>query len=717
MKVAIIYNKDMTGVINVFGMQNKEVYNPKTVKMVASALENGGHNVEIIDGNMHVIERLQNFMPKVIEGERLGMVFNMAYGIQGESRYTHIPSMLEMLGIPYVGSNPSGHALALDKVITKIIMQKNGIPTPDFWVFSSEKDDFINVTYPVIVKPKMESVSYGLKIVNNSAELKKAITYIVSEYNQQALVEQFIPGREFAIGILGNNPAETFPVVEINLAGDPWGIQTDEHKLHKPLQKICPADIPVELAQKMQKLCLDAFHALQLRDFSRVDIRLDKDDNIYLLEINSMASLGRTGSYVLGAEKSGYDYDALVNKILDVAVVRYFAGKNLLVEEVNNRMPLNIRIRSFIRGRQGHTLEMIKEITDTNTYVRNLEGVNKAGNFMRRQLSAIGFSHQVYPQVEIGHMLYFSNFDSGDSDILVLGNLDNSTKPNSHKYFRKTDQKFFGSGVWEHKGGLVAMLLALQSLRFTRHLRKAKINILLATDDTLQGKFSQNLIKSKSEQAKFIFSLHGASLTGGIVTSRSGAAVYKCSMNLKNTDSADNVAKAAYAFTKLVTAWSELTDFEKGIIIAPGEMHIESNITEPHAHGEVNLSVRFNDNEAAENIDKKIRSKIPTKFKELVHFQLEGSIRRPAMHSTEHVEQLWLRAKKLATRLDISLTKEHRWSSASLAFADNKRYMIDGLGPVGIKMHNNEEYILRYSVAERASLLAMLIYDIVTKGE
>jgi len=141
MKVAIIYNKDSTGVINQFGMQNKEKYNPKTVKLVAESLEKEGHNVRIAEGNMYLIEKLQEFMPRVIEGERMGMVFNMAYGIQGESRYTHLPAMLEMLGIPYVGSGPEGHSLALDKVITKIIMQKHGIPTPNFWVYSTGDED------------------------------------------------------------------------------------------------------------------------------------------------------------------------------------------------------------------------------------------------------------------------------------------------------------------------------------------------------------------------------------------------------------------------------------------------------------------------------------------------------------------------------------------------------------------------------------------------
>lgn len=197
MKVAIIYNKDMTGVINTFGMQNKEVYNPRTVKKVAHALEKGGHNVEVFDGNMNVIKNIQNFLPRVLEGEKLGMVFNMAYGIQGESRYTHIPSLLEMLGIPYVGSSPSGHALALDKVITKVVMQKAGIPTPDFWVFSTSDEEMGDVVYPVIVKPKMESVSFGLRVVHNEADLREAVRFIIDEFKQQALVEQFIRGREF----------------------------------------------------------------------------------------------------------------------------------------------------------------------------------------------------------------------------------------------------------------------------------------------------------------------------------------------------------------------------------------------------------------------------------------------------------------------------------------------------------------------------------------
>ncbi len=106
MKVAAIYNKPEvhpSDVINLFGPQTKERYNPATVELVAACLERGGHNVRVLEGNINVAEDLQNFMPRVIAGERPGMVFNMAYGIQGQSRYTHVPAMLEMLGVHYGG--------------------------------------------------------------------------------------------------------------------------------------------------------------------------------------------------------------------------------------------------------------------------------------------------------------------------------------------------------------------------------------------------------------------------------------------------------------------------------------------------------------------------------------------------------------------------------------------------------------------------------------
>ena len=186
MKIAVIYNrKDYTeqDVINFYGPQTREHYNKRTVDDIAPALEKRGHNVRTIDGNIHVADQLRDFMPKVISGEKPGMVFNMAYGIQGQSRYTHIPAMLEMMGVPYVGSGPQAHAVALDKVLTKIVLNQYKLPTPEFHVFSNAAD-VCEVRWPVIVKPKMEAVSMGLRVVDNLNDLKDAVAFLLKPTNR-----------------------------------------------------------------------------------------------------------------------------------------------------------------------------------------------------------------------------------------------------------------------------------------------------------------------------------------------------------------------------------------------------------------------------------------------------------------------------------------------------------------------------------------------------
>jgi D-alanine-D-alanine ligase len=714
-KVAIIYNKDMSGVINTFGIQNKEKYGTKTVSAVAAALESGGHNVEIIDGNMHVIESLQSFMPKVMEGERMGMVFNMAYGIQGESRYTHLPSMLEMLGIPYVGSTPSGHALALDKVITKIIMQKQGLPTPNFWVFSNPHEDIKGVEYPVIIKPKMEAVSFGLRVVHNETDMREAVKYIIEEFEQQALVEQFIRGREFAIGMVGNNPVEAFPILEINLKNDSDAIQSVDDKKYQPRDKICPASIPKEIYNEMVRLSIAAFKALQLRDFARVDIRMDNNNNIYLLEVNSMASLGKSGSYAYAAKVAGYDYKALVNKMLDVAAVRYFANSSLLLngDIKTSRIPFHVRIRGFLRGRQSAIENTLKRMVNYNTYVRNVEGVNTLGNLIKKELSPLGFSTESIPQVEVGNIVFLTNSDDGDCDILLLGNLDNGTRISKQEYYRENQQKLYGTGIWEHKGGLAVMIAAIQSLRFIRQLRKTKLGILLTCDDSLQGRFAKSIIMKKAQHAKYILGLHGAFLNGGIVTSRSGSAVYKCHMSLIDNSTAKNVALATGVFSRLIHAWTELSDEDSGLVISPHRLEIDSNITEPFAHGEVTLSVRFNDSEQMKLADEKLKKLVMRKkYRNILQFQLEGGVRRPSMLKTEGVDEIWQIIRNIAEKLDIRLREEHRWSSADISFIGDTKHKIDGLGPIGIKPPDKSEYILRHSLIERAALLAMTIIEL-----
>ena len=713
MKVAIIYNKDLSGVLNRFGMQNKEFYSEKNVKKVAKCLDQAGHNTTIIDGNMYVIERLQNFMPRTIDGEQMGMVFNMAYGIQGESRYTHLPSMLEMLGIPYVGSTPSGHALALDKVMTKVVWQNKGLPTPDFWVFSSPHEDLSDVNFPVIVKPKMESVSFGLKVVYDEEALKESIHFIITEFQQQALVEQFIPGREFAVGLLGNSPVEAFPVLEFDLEGDPDAIQTEEDKKKKPRQKICPADIPQDFAEKLTDLSRRAFQALELRDFARVDIRVDADNNIYLLEINSMASLGQNGSYVAAAKVAGYDYCALVNKMLDVAAIRYFSGPLLstLPDEKSRKLPLAIRLRTFLRGRQQNTETILEKLVNVDTHLRNIEGVNKATELIKSNLTQLNFTNEIYPQFEVGNLMFLTNSMTEELDYLLLLPVDDSVKMARHESFQATEHRLFGTGIWENKGGIVTCLSALQSLRFAKLLRKIKIGIFVITDSSISGKFSKTLISQKALKAKHVISLHGGNTDGSVITSRSGSASYAYNLKLIDSSCSENVALASAHFFKTISSVLEIGKNDQENVIAPYSTDFQSNIFKMAAYGSAKISVRFNTVEDFEKIDQRIRklTTLPRKFSKTLQSQLDGGITRQPLVANSSSKELFARLCRIAKSIDSTITEEHRWSSADICNIPLNMGKVDGLGPLGGFDKHKSEFIMRQSLVDRALLLALLL--------
>ena len=323
MKVAVVYNDRPIvpdDVINFYGTHTSEYYNEKTVSKVANALFKNGHEVRIINGNKNVISEIRNFMSDI---ETPGLVFNMAYGIQGTSRYSHIPSILEMIGVPYVGSSPETHSICQNKILTKIILKNYGILTPKYWHFKSTSSNLSKVKFPVMVKPVMESSSSGIHIAKDPEELSRFLYDVTHDFKQDALVEQFIPGREFTVSMIGNYPKiEILPIIEFDFGHDPLIIQTNKTKTKQLISKICPTHIPLEIEEKIKKTCLRIFEKLNLRDYCRIDLRLDSLGNLYVLEVNSMASLGIGGSLVKSGKTAGYNFTSLINHIFDVSVLR-----------------------------------------------------------------------------------------------------------------------------------------------------------------------------------------------------------------------------------------------------------------------------------------------------------------------------------------------------------------------------------------------------------
>jgi len=721
-KVAIVYNKktiDENDVINVFGMNTKEYYNIKTVEKVAKSLERGGHSVKIIEGGMGFIDEMKNFMPRVVSGERPGMVFNMAYGIQGQNRYTHVPAMLEMLGIPYIGSGPETHAVVQDKVMTKIVLQKNNLPTPGFWVFSSVDDVFDDLVFPVIVKPKMESTSMGMEVVDNWDDLRKAVGKQMKQFSQEILVEQFIPGREFAVGLLGNgNSVEILPIVEMDLKGDPNRIQTITDKKQTPVDKICPALLTPEQTAEIERICITAFRKLALYDFTRVDFRMDEDGRFYVLELNSMASLGVTGSYYTAAKAAGYTYDTLINKILDVATLRYF-GESYLESESSEQIesqPLRSVIRSYIRSHAVSNETFLEHFVNVNSSVTNLEDVNKLGSMLSKRLEHLGFKVKEHHEFDVGNMLYFTNHDCEENDVLLLNHLDTWYTNQDFTPFYKVGNKLYGSGIAESKGGLVTMLSALQALRFARKLKKIKCGILLISDDSLGGRFSKRLVHDTSKISKYVIELKWGLDNGGIVTSCSGSTRYHIDLtHIRRPD--ETIKDVVPDMCRKIIAWKKISDEYSDARITISEFNAKTSFGRAPEYGRLSLESRYMTQKQGEHFDSELRRIAKKKDKSKLDIHITKQVTRDPLEKSENISKFYLLIKKIANHADIKINPVHRYATSSLCDVSQNIPMVGSMGPVGFDYRTPNEHILKDSLIDRGVLLALVLNKLASNSQ
>lgn len=712
MRVAVVHNRDKSGVISVFGPQNRERYNPQTVERVASALEKGGHTVRVLDGNMHIVEQLRDFMPRVVSGERPGMVFNMAYGIQGVSRYTHLPAMLEMLGVPYVGSNPMAHGLALDKVVAKIVFKNAGLPTPNFWNFSGPDDWFDDIQFPVIVKPKMEAVSYGIQVVENDDDLREAVRFLIREFGQHVLVEEFIPGREFAVGLLGNGDPEVLPIVEIDLGGDPEAIQTASDKLKHPRGKICPPELEEEKSDQLKALAKRAFRSLDLFDFARVDVRMDAEGNFYILEINSMASLGLTGAYIYAAKTAGYSYEDLINRILDVAAARYFGVEYLRPEQdtdAGRTKSFTAKVRSYMRSQSTTLEDLLAKMVSWKTSPGEVEHVNWLGEMLAAQLSRLGFQQELFPQTEVGHVRYFKNHQEDRNDVLLLGQLDSPENSDGSAELRIDGNRLYGAGLAENKGGLAVALGALRGLRFARRLRKLKCGILVTTDASENGAHGRTAVRDLTALSKYVIGLKPGDLEGSVVTSRSGRGTYRVEISASRSKARARDAEALALLHRSIRRMRKIEEDNSEVRIGVRNLQFDCPFDAAPVTAHAKITVRFNNPDDAEKIDRHLRSVSKLRSKSRLKVSVTGRTIRPPMVQTDGDGRLYEELSRLSSRLHQPVQGSHRWHSADICWADPEVAKLDGMGPMGMVERGGEEYILRSSLVDRAVVLALLL--------
>jgi D-alanine-D-alanine ligase len=263
----------------------------------------------------------------------------MAEGLYGGSRESQIPAMLEMLRIPYTGSDPLTLALCLDKSLAKQVLFYHRIPTAPFGVVHDLKKKQQFPPFPLIVKPLSEGSSKGIgnsALVRTSKQLKEQISTVLTQYHQPALVEKYLPGREFTVALLGNGvDLQVLPIVEIQFEQLPATINpiySYEAKwiwdtVESPLEIFaCPAKVSPQLKKRIQAVCQAAFGVLRCRDWCRIDIRLDDTGEPNVLELNPLPGIlpnpDANSCFPKAARTAGLSYNDLINRVLDIACQR-----------------------------------------------------------------------------------------------------------------------------------------------------------------------------------------------------------------------------------------------------------------------------------------------------------------------------------------------------------------------------------------------------------
>lgn len=314
-------------------IEEAEFDSPETIKGIAKSLKKLGHNVFLVEANETAFLKLKKLRPKI------DFVFNIAEGY-GIDREAQIPVILEILKIPYLGSKPLTQALCLNKAKTKEILCFHKIPTPKFQLFETEKEKLkTGLKFPLIVKPNCEGSSKGIfqnSIVKNERQMRKKIKEVIKNLKQPALVEKFLEGREFTISLIGNNPVEVLPPIELNFKVLPknfypidsyevkWLIDNPESKVKTV---ICPAEIEKDLWKKIKEICLKTKKVLGVLDWCRIDLRLDKKGVPNVLEVNQIPGIipdpKENSRFPLAARAAGYSYEEMLEKLIKTALKRY----------------------------------------------------------------------------------------------------------------------------------------------------------------------------------------------------------------------------------------------------------------------------------------------------------------------------------------------------------------------------------------------------------
>ena len=303
----------------------EEYDSPETLETIERTFRDRGHETVRLGGGAEFLENVTR--------ERVDIVFNISEGRGSyRSREAQVPAVLEMLGIPYTGSDPLTLAVCLDKPVTKQLVRDAGILTPRWFTVKDEGEvaaaRWDLFPFPMIVKPSFEGSSKGIRLsslVHNVREAEAEAVRIVTDYRQPAMAEEFIDGEEVTVGVLGNRPAKVVGMMRVvpRQAGHfVYSLEVKRDYLNR-VDYECPVGLPKPVLDRLEGASLGVFNALGCRDFSRVDFRVGRDGRPYFIEINPLPGLGSYSDLIIMTGKLGWTHEGLINAVLEAAGERY----------------------------------------------------------------------------------------------------------------------------------------------------------------------------------------------------------------------------------------------------------------------------------------------------------------------------------------------------------------------------------------------------------
>lgn len=327
----------------------------ETIDSIRGAIETDGHQTIFIQADEN--------LPFALREEKPDICFNIAEGLGGDAREAQVPALLEMMKIPYTGSRVLTNGISLDKTLTKRIWRDRRLPVAPFQEFTAGDEPLrADLEFPLFVKPAREGTGMGVDmraIVNNEKELRERTDYIINTYHQPALVEVFLPGREFTVGILGRTDAKLysrhpewyekdgfhrFPVLELDMTRSVTPLVYSKEAKSKEVGEegapgyFCPANIEPDLEKKLKYYALRAHVLLNALDVSRTDIRLDAQGNPRVMEINTLPGLTPDYSDLcLQSTAEGIRYEDLILEILYLGASRWGMVEPREVAQENNK--------------------------------------------------------------------------------------------------------------------------------------------------------------------------------------------------------------------------------------------------------------------------------------------------------------------------------------------------------------------------------------------